>query len=41
MKKKRNNSEFKFGAEINNYEMDDVILDLESDANILSNKTWE
>ena len=40
-KKKTTNKEFKFKAEIDNYEMDDVILDLGSYVNILPNLTWE
>ena len=41
VKKKRTNREFKFRVEIDNYEMDDVILELGSDVSILTKKTWE
>ena len=31
----------KLSAQIGEYEMDQVILDLGSDANVLTKKTWE
>ena len=41
VKKKRTNREFKIRVEIDNYEMDDVILDLGTNVNTLPKKTWE
>jgi hypothetical protein len=40
-KKKHIDKEFKMMVEIDSYEMDDVMLDLGSDVNILSKKSWE
>lgn len=40
-KKKRTHKEFKFRVDIDNYEMDEIMLDLDSNVNILSKKTWE
>ena len=40
-KKKRTNKKFKFRVEIDNFEMDDILLDLGSYVNIFPNNTWE
>jgi hypothetical protein len=39
--KKRTNGEFRFSAQIGEYDIDNVILDLGSDVNVLPKKTWE
>jgi hypothetical protein len=39
--KKRTNIESKLNGQIREYDMDNVILDLGSDVNVLSRKTWE
>jgi hypothetical protein len=39
--KKRTSGEFILSAQIEDYEMDQVILDLGSDVNVLLKKTWE
>jgi hypothetical protein len=39
--RKRTNGEFKFNAQIGEYDVDNVILDLGLDVNVLPKKTWE
>ena len=39
--RKRTNGEFKFNAQIGEYDVDSVILDLGSDVNVLPKQTWE
>jgi hypothetical protein len=39
--RKRTNKEFRFSAQIGEYDVDIVILDLESDVNVLPKKTQE
>jgi len=39
--KKSTGKEMRFAAQIGEYNMDKVILDLEFDANFLPKKTWE
>jgi hypothetical protein len=39
--KKRSNEEFKFNAQIREYDVDNVILDLGSDVNVLPKQSWE
>jgi hypothetical protein len=39
--KKRTNGEFRLSAQIGEYDVDNVILDLGSDVNVLPKKTWE
>jgi hypothetical protein len=39
--KKRTNREFRLSAQIGEYDVDNVILDLGSDVNVLPKKTWE
>jgi hypothetical protein len=39
--RKRTNGEFRFSAQIGEYDVDNVILDLGSDVNFLPKKTWE
>jgi hypothetical protein len=41
LRKKRTNGEFRFSAQIGEYDIDNVILDLGSDVNMLPKKTWE
>jgi hypothetical protein len=41
LRKKRTNREFRFNAQIGEYNIDNVILDLGSDVNVLPKKTWE
>jgi hypothetical protein len=41
LRKKRTNGEFRFSAQIGEYDIDNVILDLGSDVNVLPKKTWE
>jgi hypothetical protein len=41
LRRKRTNEEFKFSAQIGEYDVDNVILDLGSDVNFLPKKTWE
>jgi len=37
----KTNKEFKFNAQIGEYDVDNVILDLGSGVNVLPKKTWE
>jgi hypothetical protein len=39
--RKRTNKEFKFSAQIGEYDVDNFILDLESDLNVFPKHTWE
>jgi len=39
--RKRTNKEFRFNAQIGEYDMDNVILDLGSNINVLPKHTWE
>jgi hypothetical protein len=39
--RKRTNGEFRFSAQIGEYDVDNVILDLGSDVNVLPKQTWE
>jgi hypothetical protein len=39
--KKRTSDEFRLSAQIGDYDMDQVILDLGSDVNVFPKKTWE
>jgi hypothetical protein len=39
--RKRTNEEFRFSAQIGEYDVDNIILDLGSDVNVLPKKTWE
>jgi hypothetical protein len=41
LRKKRTNKEFRLSAQIGEYDMDNVILDLGSDVNVLPRQTWE
>jgi hypothetical protein len=41
LRKKRTNREFILSAQIGEYDVDNVILDLGSDVNVLPKKTWE
>jgi argininosuccinate synthase len=41
LRRKRINEEFRFSAQIGEYDVDNVILDLGSDANVLPKKMWE
>jgi hypothetical protein len=41
MKKRIMGREFKMTMDLGGYELKDVILDLGSDVNILTNKSWE
>jgi hypothetical protein len=41
LRRKRTNGEFRFNAQIGEYDVDNVILDLGSDVNVLPKKTWE
>jgi hypothetical protein len=41
MHKKRTNREFILSAQIREYDMDNVILDLGLDVNVLLRQTWE
>jgi hypothetical protein len=40
LRKKRTNIEFRLGAQIGEYDVDNVILDLGSDVNVLPRQTW-
>ena len=40
-RKIRTGKEFRLDAQVDGYEIKDVMLDLGSDVNILSNKSWE
>jgi hypothetical protein len=39
--RKRTNREFRFNAQIGEYNVDNVIMDLGLDVNVLPNQTWE
>jgi hypothetical protein len=39
--KKRKNREFGLNAQIEDYDMDNIILDLGSDVNVTPRKTWD
>jgi hypothetical protein len=39
--RKRTNGEFRFNAQIGEYDVDNVILDLGFDANVFPKHTWE
>ena len=39
--KKKTGKEMMMSVQIDDYDVDSVILDLESDVNILTKKTWE
>jgi hypothetical protein len=39
--RKRTNEEFRFNAQIGEYDVDNVILDLGYDVNVLPKKTWD
>jgi hypothetical protein len=39
--KNRTNGEFRLSAQIREYDVDNIILDLGSDVNVLPKKTWE
>jgi hypothetical protein len=41
LRRKRTNGEFIFSARIGEYDVDNVILDLGSDANVFPKKTWD
>lgn len=41
MRKKRTNRKFRFNVAIDDFDMDNIILDLGFDVNILPKKTWE
>jgi len=41
LRRKRTNKEFRFSAQIGEYDVADIILDLGSDVNVLPKKTWE
>jgi len=41
LRRKRTNGEFRLSAQIGEYDMDNVILDLGSDENVLHKNTWE
>jgi hypothetical protein len=41
LRRKRTNEEFRFNAQIGEYDVDNVILDLGSDVNVLPKQTWE
>jgi hypothetical protein len=41
LRRKRTNGEFKFNAQIGEYDVDNVILDLGSDVNVLPKQRWE
>jgi hypothetical protein len=41
MRRKRTNEEFRFSAQIREYDVDNIILDLGSNVNVLPKQTWE
>ena len=41
LRRKRTNEEFKFNAQIGEYDVDNIILDLGFDVNVLPKQTWE